>query len=208
MPSGNSAKRKRFGEGLNNALVRAVHDGGAWDGEWIATLTHDDYLSALGAIAVEFQALENSMHLLLAALIGGEADYGQNCEKARLIYQNLKPSSARLGLMRQLLAVAPWNNDKGEEYDAILNEFQSVSEDRNKFIHGSWMTRKSDSKVLIREKEGFGSPFLGCRDVPVDELDALVNRIGALHSRIFHDLYMADQRRRGLLRNLGDAVAE
>jgi hypothetical protein len=78
---------------------------------------------------------------------------------------------------KALLEKAPHNADKGDEYDAVLAEFNGILEGRNAYAHGLWFTQAETGRVLLAKKDEHGFAFFDAREEPIENLQALLNQI-------------------------------
>jgi hypothetical protein len=167
--------RKRHAPKFPDLKSGAMAGGGAY----AVALLNPEFAARLGYIASEFEHLEDEMAKVLAILLNDSED-----TTAGYLLRALKAPRARFDLMHNLLTLAPQNKELGDEYDAIIQEFWDVGRERNKYVHGRWYTRDTDSAVFFSAVDEHGWTFVRTREATTDELDALVNRIGTLRREI------------------------
>ena len=51
--------------------------------------------------------------------------------------------------MRALLQKAPHNAHLSKEYDEIIDEFKSINQIRNDYVHGVWMVQNDTRAVFF-----------------------------------------------------------
>ena len=133
------------------------------------------------------------MPSILAILLGMADD-----KPAGYVYRALRNPNIRSDVMRTLLEKAPHNTHRGEEFDKLLAEYEAVRTGRNGYAHGLWYTHEETGAVFLARRDEHGYGLLQALPEPIEELDALLQRIGELSS--FVDLVDSKVRPRKPLR--------
>jgi hypothetical protein len=162
--------------------------GAPKSGHYVGSLENEEYAKRFACILSEFEHLEARMPGVLAILLGTT-----DINSVGYVYRTLRNPNIRRDVMKALLEKAPLNKDRGEEFDALLSEYNSIRKARNDYAHGLWYTEENGSVMLAREAEhGFG--MMEAAPEPIKELDDLVARIRKLTWSVI-ELQMAEQKR-------------
>ncbi|OJX50621.1 MAG: hypothetical protein BGO81_20420 [Devosia sp. 66-22] len=112
--------------------------------------------------------VEDAMSQVLARLIGTK-----NQEAATEIFHTLTAQSTRLPVMKALLQNTAMNANMPEEFDAVIDAFDKLNTERNRYVHDYWFTQEPNGPVYLSPS---GRSFViatldGARVVTADELN-------------------------------------
>ena len=147
------------------------------NGHYVAALTNDLFVLAVGRIATYFSSLENEMINVMADLMGGENP------PARQVYFSIVNQNARIKVMTAMLEQSSVNIDKDGSYDKILSDFTGIKNSRNDYVHGLWWTHDSGRVFLASPDPDEFSWHCG-REVIIQELEGVVHRMDDLAGRL------------------------
>lgn len=102
---------------------------------------------------------------------------------SREIFLNITNNQSRIKIMRSLL-LAPHNAERQELYDEIIDEFYSLNDQRNQYIHGRWMWTDQDKTLSFWAPSAEQFLHLEPRHVTEKELSLVFNRMRALFEKI------------------------
>ena len=142
---------------------------------------HDEseFATLIGLVTSAFEHLEDRMAIVLGLLLGLPHETA-----AGYILRAIKSPRGRYDIMRDLLELAPQNQNLGDEFDEILAEYWAIGRARNLFVHGRWHTRHEDGVVFFSEQDEHGWIFLAPRPINPNELIQVLDRIGQLTLKI------------------------
>jgi hypothetical protein len=130
----------------------------------------------LGALVTAWPFLEEAMADIFRELVGATP----NPMPYRHILREIFSAQARIKLMRSLLEKHPLNMAKGDEYDKIIDEFESLNKLRNAYIHGLWSTHES-GKIYLSSSEGDQAWFFDNeKEVRLKDIDNMLERMHEL----------------------------
>lgn len=118
------------------------------DGTFISELVPPEYQTVLGVIVSRWAHLEEIMIMLLGILLSESPD-----SPARQIFRSVNSTQARIAIIRSLLEESPLNRNKGPEFDEVINEFESLTIERNNYVHGQWFTNQDTGAVSRADPE-------------------------------------------------------
>lgn len=147
------------------------------NGHYVAALTNDLFVLAVGRIATYFPALENGMTDFMADLMGGENP------PARQVYFSIVNQNARIKVMTAMLEQSSVNVNKDGSYDKILSDFNGIKNSRNDYLHGLWWTHDS-GRVFLASPDPDEFSWHWGREVVIQELEGVVQRMNDLASRL------------------------
>jgi hypothetical protein len=155
-----------------------VHD---IDGSYIGELVPTEFQAVLGKIVARWAHLEEMMIMFMSELMGETES-----PPARQIFRSVNSTRARIAIIRSLLEESPHNKDKGAEFDAIIDEFASLTSERNNYVHGLWYTNEATLKVSradpsITHEIG---PFFTAKAVALEQAENVAKRMDKLFSEI------------------------
>lgn len=107
--------------------------------------------AAFGFIITYWPHIEEWMIRVLDELLTGERAphmSGRVSPAARQVWSSVINAQARIKIMRTLLEKGPQNVAMPGGYDAILDEFDSLNDLRNRLVHGLWMTDHDRKRVM------------------------------------------------------------
>jgi hypothetical protein len=141
-----------------------------------------DYQAFLGQIVAKWAHLEEMMILLMGTLLGDEPIN----TPARQIFRSVNSTQARVAILRSLLEESAINKHKGPEYDQVIDEFASLTTERNNYVHGLWFTNQDTGDVLradpsITHEMG---PFTTAKPVSIKQPQHVLLRMEALVNAI------------------------
>lgn len=154
------------------------------DGQYKGGIHNDQIALWVGSIITFIPHIEERMINFLALLMGDHSS------PARQVFRSLNSEVARIKIMRSLLEQAPINQEKGQEFDDVLDLFAEVKKKRNTYAHGLWWTHERTERVFIEEAspEPFGSYF-SRREVKFKEVEAAVSRMNDLSRKLLAVIY-------------------
>lgn len=158
----------------------------------------------IGMIITFWPAVEERMIGFLRILLGGHTDI-----PARMLYRTIISAEIKITLMRKLLEETELNRDKDASYDAIIREFKSLNDLRNKYAHSLFKTREGDNKVLIFESQTDDwYSFNDERELRLPELTDCLKRMETLWNDVLGHVGRFDvAKQQTSQRNLGDFTA-
>lgn len=107
-------------------------------------------------------------------------------EVASEMFHALLAQNTRLPVMRALLQNTTANAGKSADYDAILDEFKRLNDQRNQFIHGYWYTHaETDHVYLCKSNQDAASALAGGKRVTAADLVEFQKSCGTLMGRAF-----------------------
>jgi hypothetical protein len=112
------------------------------DGTYAGGLTSLEFQAAIGRIVTDWSHLEEMMIAFMGQLLSDDV-----VTPARQIFRSVNSTQARIAILRSLLEESHRNKDKGPEYDDIINEFESLTAERNNYVHGLWFTNAATDAV-------------------------------------------------------------
>lgn len=145
---------------------------------FVGALVDPDFCIAFAEVVTDFVFLEERLSTVLASLMNAPDPIVAN-----YILHSLNSPSARVTVMRKLLQDAPINEDKSAAYDKILNDFEGISAQRNRYVHGRWWT-SATGEVLLDNTLDPSEPFQDVKIVELQEIRDLGTRITELQAFI------------------------
>jgi hypothetical protein len=101
----------------------------------------------------------------------------------RQIYRSIISPQSRIKVLRSLLQRTELNQRKDPIYDEVIDEFSSLNDQRNTYLHGLWHTHESGRVFFIEASQDEMSIFQN-REVHLNEIDEFIDRLDALENRI------------------------
>jgi hypothetical protein len=150
-------------------------------GRHIGELTPPAFQQVLGRIVARWAHLEEMMITFMSFLLGDDL-----MPPARQIFRSVYGTQARIAIMRSLLEEAHINKSKGPEYDEIIDEFESLTKERNNYVHGLWWTNE-DTGAVLRSDPNITSDvgtFLDAKPVAIKQGEHVLTRMDILFGRI------------------------
>jgi hypothetical protein len=145
-----------------------------------ATLIPSEFAGTVGIIVSRWAHLEERMIEILSLLI---SDVG--LAPARQIFRSVNSTHARIEIMRSLLQEAATNMGKGPLYDEIIKEFESLTDERNNYVHGLWWTNDKGRVLRANPSETRDTILiLDAHPVTLKQAKHVVSRMAALHHLI------------------------
>ena len=86
-------------------------------------------------------------------------------------------------MMKNLLRQFIGNYKKDHLYDRVIDEFQSLVNLRNDYIHGLWWTFE-DERVFLQVENVNQQSFKNLREIKIEELTSFLARASALRGLI------------------------
>lgn len=166
-------KRRRF----NISEYMAASDA-APKGSFVHALTDAEYAKRLARIVSEFEHVETYMPKLLATLMGRGS-----VMNAAFVYRTLKNPQIRLAVMTTLLENSPSNQELGDDFTALLDDYDKARQARNAYVHGLWFTG-SEGVFLARSDEVHGQGYRRAALEPIAKLDATLTLIRSILGRL------------------------
>jgi hypothetical protein len=136
------------------------------------------FAAKFGEMASLWPHIEDKMIDVLTELLGG--DYGL---PSRQIYRSIISPQARIKVLRSLLERTEMNQRKDKIYDEILNEFASLNNLRNTYLHGLWHTHEGGRVFFIEASVDETSLFEN-REVKIEEIVSAIGKMTDLEDRI------------------------
>jgi hypothetical protein len=140
-----------------------------------------EFQAILGQIVSRWAHLEEQMIMFMGTLLADE-----HVSPARQIFRSVNSTQARIAIMRSLLEESMHNRDKGVEFDEIIDEFESLTKERNNYVHGLWWTddangavSRADPAIIVETM-----PFLKAKPVSIKQAQHVLNRMNQLSGRI------------------------
>lgn len=146
---------------------------------FVGTIEDTTVAKQFAEVITSFVYLEERMASVLAVLLGSSDKIA-----ASFVLKAIKSPSGRVEVMRELLENAPINEALGDEYDHIIREFREISAERNRYAHGRWWTDFHTKETLLDETDDPNESLHVRRVVTAAELEALDQRMLALHGSI------------------------
>lgn len=137
-----------------------------------------DFADRVGQLATLWPQVEELMAFIFTALLG-ITDRGVG----RITFRTIVNQKIRIDLMRAALKKAPAHKNTSPDLDDLIDEFTAINGLRNRYVHGLWYTLEEDQRVYL-EEETSAYAFLDAREVKIDELDAVLLRMGELSRRL------------------------
>lgn len=161
-------------------------------GQYEPGITNQRFAELLGYIASYWVHVEEVMIRILHDLLGGKPS--GDVPPARQIFRGIANNQARARVMKVLLEQSPTNSGKEPFYDDTINEFMSLNDKRNAYIHGLWYTYQEE-RIFVCERTTDDFYVMGMREVELKELEELIDATHAFVSKVI---------RHGHLRRLND----
>jgi hypothetical protein len=161
-------------------------------GRWASGITNPEMQALFGSIIGDWVHVEEAVIDLLDLLIFPDADIQlATMKRARgflpgqQIFRAINSNNTRAKVMLALLNHYPSNDKKKLDgrYEAVISEFQSLSNARNDYLHGLWWT-KSDGNVYLQTENVELSIFNKKRRIPQKDFDRFIERCNALERAI------------------------
>jgi hypothetical protein len=129
---------------------------------------------AMGNILTLWPHVEGHMIFIFRELIGIE-DMGN----ARLVFRSIINQNARISVMKAMLEKSPTHAETSDWFDKIIDEFGALNRIRNTYAHSLWLTHKHTQRIYLNEETDSYEWRGPRREVKVDELVTLLNRVTA-----------------------------
>jgi hypothetical protein len=132
----------------------------------------DYHLRAIGAIVVNWQAIEMVMELTILGL------YEISPDRGLVITSNLSFQN-KLTIL-QILALRGAVTDKGEadNLSAILSRIEAASRDRNRIVHGLWGSSKIQGLASLKAIRVRGRRLITVDEkVPLSEIEDIARNL-------------------------------
>jgi hypothetical protein len=166
-------KRKRFSDIEAQFNTAYVPQGGYETG-----ITEQVFAAKFGNMATRWPHIEDLMIGVFTELLGGDASL-----PTRQIYRSIISPQSRIKVLRSLLQRTELNQRKDPIYDEVIDEFSSLNDQRNTYLHGLWHTHESGRVFFIEASQDEMSIFQN-REVHLNEIDEFIDRLDALENRI------------------------
>jgi len=154
------------------------------DGAYVGALRNDELLIWLGRIVTHLPHLEDLMASLMAVLMGDLR------APARQIFRSLVSDDLRVKVMRSFLEHAKINDERGSEFDLVLDEFVAVKKFRNSYVHGLWRTHTATNRAFLSEPSpDSAAQFMSEREVTAAEMRQDFERMARLFRTITVAIY-------------------
>jgi hypothetical protein len=166
------------------------------DGSYIGELTPPEFQAALGLIVSRWAHLEEMMIVFMSFLLSDDTFQSP----ARQIFRSVRSAEARIAILRSLLEESPRNQHRGAEFDEIIDEFASLTTERNNYVHGLWWTNEKTKAVRRADPNVTHEigPTLTAKPVSLKQAIHVADRMGLLFGKIV-TLYQAELTQRGVL---------
>jgi hypothetical protein len=163
------------------------------EGKYEAGLLNGACAQKIGEITTYWPQLEEMMIQVLARLLGDPE------APARQVFHSMYTSRYRVNAMRALLTKSRINEHKGKAYDDVIDEFENIGKKRNDYVHGLWYTHTATGTTFLAKPSDsdLGLSFLERREVPLHELESVVNRMNKLVHKIIHEIAEPETDRSG-----------
>lgn len=149
------------------------------DGSYCNAITNPGFSQLLGEIASLWPHVEEVMIAVLGDLCGGI-----DRDAARKMFRSIVNQKARIDMMKALLERARINRTKADDYDAVLDEFKALNDERNKYVHGFWLTHKESGRVFFSEITDIDL-VLPRREIKGPELQRIITRMENLIWKVY-----------------------
>ena len=100
-------------------------------------------------------------------------------DSARLVFTALVNQKIRIQVMRELLERSHRNKGLSTDYDAVLNEFETLNNTRNRYVHGLWWTHENGEVHLQVDNSVFFTQ-VEYRRVTLAELQGFWEKLDSL----------------------------
>jgi hypothetical protein len=147
------------------------------DGRYDSGIREPHFAAKFGEMASLWPHIEDRMIDILTELLGGYSSI-----PAHEIFRSIISVQARINVMRALLHRTELNDNKDQIYDEVIDEFNALNTLRNKYVHGLWQTNES-GKIFFVEPSIDQKSVFESREMPVSEIEALIDRMNALDER-------------------------
>ena len=147
------------------------------DGRFDSGLANDDFVLAIGRIVTFFPLLERSMSEVMSELIGGYD------APMRQIFYSITNHQARINVMRSLLEESQVNQNRGETWDFIIDDFADISKIRSEYTDGIWWTHET-GRIFLEPPNPSSSRTSSKREVNLNELNTVIDQMNDLASRL------------------------
>lgn len=153
----------------------------AVDGTYAGGLTPPQFLIALGRIVSDWAHLEEMMILFMGRLLSDDM-----ASPARQIFRSVNSTQARIAILRSLLEESHRNKDKGPEFDDIIDEFESLTTERNNYVHGLWFTNAATDAVSRSDPSITHEiwPFMTAKPISIRQAEHVLHRMGLLRRKL------------------------
>ena len=138
------------------------------------------FAAALGEMIGYWPHIEDRMIFILSSLIGNH----EQEIPSQQIFRAIVSQDARIKMIRAILEKSPINRKKGAIFDAIIDEFEALNKARNKYVHGLWWTHVESQRVFLQPASTDEFGFLDQREVTLQEMDDVIERMSRLFGRI------------------------
>jgi hypothetical protein len=146
-------------------------------------LHNPEFAALVGQIITDLPHVEERMISFMALLLGDVS------APAQQVFRSLHSEDSRVKVMRVLLEKSKINQDKGQEFDDLLDLFVEVKKRRNALAHGLWSTHSSGRVFLAEPTTDEFHSFITQREIKKTELTHTLNRIDALNKLAFQIIY-------------------
>lgn len=139
----------------------------------------DEHLKALGRIAVNFQALEQFIALLVGRMISDDQTVGR-------MVTTLLPFGKLCDLAGALQRHRRGNSSEQEEFMALLSMSRELEQERNAYFHSAWGNDSQSGDVVriksnVRSRKGMHHDMV---DTDAAKLNDLADRMASTAKRI------------------------
>lgn len=139
----------------------------------------------MGHIAADWPHVEEAMISVLAELLGG----GRGTP-AHQIFRSIVNAKARIDVMRNLLEMAEINKNREIYFDEVIDEFKSLNDKRNEYMHNIWMSYNNGDAYLCKASPSvLGYLMDSTRKVPLKELKDVNARMITLIRKIYLEMH-------------------
>jgi len=145
-----------------------------------------------GELIGDWVHIEEAMIDFLDLLLYPDADAKLEINKksrgfspGQQIFRPLGSNGARVKVMSALLRFFPGNDRRKNDpsYEAVISEFQSLTNLRNDYLHGLWWT-KANGAVYLQTENVEISIFNRKRPIPKKDFEIFLKRCSALRRTI------------------------
>lgn len=149
-------------------------------GHFSVALDSPEFGNQFALLVTEFTHLEFAMERVLGVLLQVDST------TAAHVMRSILSVKARIAMMRAVLQRARHTATFPDEFDDILDEFQSINSLRNDYVHGRWFTDINTGTVYIIKpnEDPLIADMSAMNEIKVSELEVVRNRIVQLQLKI------------------------
>lgn len=144
-------------------------------GSYTSGIKNQQFAEQLGLLVSYWNHVEESMIDVFRDLLGGG-----NRAPGRQIFRAITGNQSRIKVMKVALEQAPINSEKSNVYDYILDQFQTLNQKRNDYVHGLWFSHEATGRAFLSARATDDLHFMEQREVGIEELKDFILEMGKL----------------------------